>query len=194
MAVAQEVLLKQIKLEQAKQPEYELDPEKSYEIVNGQPEEKEMPGARHGGVAARLIIRLGNYVESNNLGSLYSEASFIIGQNERIPDVAFVASDRIPPEGEPATLWPMAPDLAIEVISPNDIYLKVMSKTDDYFAAGVKQVWLVDPELRIISVYRSLTDVTIFAEENELASEDLFPGFCCRLNEIFKTPAKSPKS
>lgn len=190
MAVAQEVLLKQIELEQAKLPDYELNPEKSYEIVNGLPEEKEMPGARHGGVAARLIIRLGNHVESNNLGELYSEASFTIGQNERTPDVAFVAAERIPPEGEPASMWPMAPDLAVEVISPNDIYLKVMSKIEDYFAAGVKQVWLIDPEYRKVSVYRSSAEVTIFPEESELASEDLLPGFRCRLSDIFKTPTK----
>ena len=193
MAVAQEVLIRQMELEKVQEFQLELDPEKSYEIVNGQPEEKEMPGARHGGIAARLIIRLGNYVESNNLGELYSEASFVIGQNERIPDVAFVAAGRIPLEGEPASMWPMAPDLAIEVISPNDIYMKVMSKMEDYFAAGVKQVWLVDPELRIISVYRSLSNVTIFTGEQELVSEDLLPGFRCRLNEIFKTPAKLPK-
>jgi len=190
MAVAQEVLLKQMELEQAEQLDYELDPEKSYEIVNGRPEEKGMPGARHGGVAARLIIRLGNHIESNDLGGLYSEASFTIGENERIPDVAFVAAERIPPEGEPATLWPMAPDLAIEVISPNDVYLKVVAKIEDYFAAGVKQVWLVDPEFRRVSIYRSPTDITILTEEQELASEDLFPGFRCRLSDIFKTPTK----
>jgi len=190
MAVAQEVLVRQMELEKAQALQFELDPEKSYEIVNGQPEEKEIAGARHGGVAARLIIRLGNHIESNNLGEIYSEASFTIGQNERIPDVAFVAAGRIPSEGEPVTLWPMAPDLAIEVISPNDIYMKVVSKMEDYFAAGVKQVWLVDPEYRRVSIYRSPTEVTIFTEEQELVSEDLLPGFRCRLNEIFKSPTK----
>lgn len=194
MAIAQEVLIKQMELEKVHGLQFELDPEKSYEIVNGQPEEKEMPGARHAGVAARLTIELGIYLKTNNLGGLYSEASFIIGRNERIPDIAFVVGDRIPPEGEPVTLWPMAPDLAIEVISPNDVYLKVMSKTDDYFAAGVKQVWLVEPEYRKVSVYRSPNDVAIFTEEQELTSEDLFPGFRCRLNEIFKTPANPPQS
>jgi len=81
MAAAQEVLLKQIELEQATLPDYELDPEKSYEIVNGLPEEKEVPSARHGGVAARLTVELGIYLKSNNLGELYSEASFTIGQS-----------------------------------------------------------------------------------------------------------------
>ena len=81
-------------------------------------------------------------------------------------------------------------DLAIEVISPNDIYMKVMSKMEDYFAAGVRQVWLVDPEYHRVSIYRSPTDVAILTEEQELVSEDLLPGFRCRLSEIFKTPAK----
>ncbi|MGH9939999.1 MAG: Uma2 family endonuclease [Blastocatellia bacterium] len=85
-----------------------LDPEKSYEIVNGQPEEKEMPGARHSGICGRLERRLGTFVEANGLGEVYPEASFQIGHNERIPDLAFVSATRIPADGEPETKWPKA--------------------------------------------------------------------------------------
>jgi Uma2 family endonuclease len=53
-----------------------LDPEKSYEIINGQPEEKEMPGARHSGVCTRFSGKLGSFVEINALGEVYQEASF----------------------------------------------------------------------------------------------------------------------
>ena len=79
-----------------------LDPEKAYEIVAGQPEEKDMGGARHGGIGARLLIRVGSYVEAHRLGGVYGpDTSFQISPNERLPDIAFVAADRIPPEGEP---------------------------------------------------------------------------------------------
>ncbi len=164
-----------------------LDPDKQYEIVNGQPEEKEMPGARHGGVCGRLAIELGIYLKTNKLGELYPETNFQIGGNERIPDLAFVSAARIPPEGEPETKWLLAPDLAVEVISPSDLYEKVYAKAMEYLAAGVKQVWLVSPEHHTITVYRSATDITAFPGESELVSEDLLPGFRCPLREIFKS-------
>jgi Uma2 family endonuclease len=105
--------------------EVALDPEKLYEIIDGQPEEKKIPGARHSGICARLAIELGMYLKANQLGELYLETSFQIGENELIPDLAFVSAARMPPEGEPDTKWPMPPDLAVEVIAPNDLYEKV---------------------------------------------------------------------
>jgi Uma2 family endonuclease len=83
-----------------------------------------MPGARHGGVCGRLAIALGMYLKANRLGELYPETNFQIGGNERIPDLAFVSAARLPPEGEPESKWPIPPDLAVEVISPNDLYKK----------------------------------------------------------------------
>jgi Uma2 family endonuclease len=170
-----------------------LDPEKNYEIVNGKPEEKEMPGARHSGVCTRLSRKLGAFVEENTLGEVYQEASFQIGENERIPDLAFISAERIPPDGEPETKWMIVPDLAVEIVSPNDFYEKVHAKALGYLAAGVKQVWIVSPENRTITVYRSATNIMAFPEDSELTSEDLFPGFCCRLSEIFKNPATAAK-
>jgi len=169
------------------------DPDKQYEIVNGQPEEKEMPGANHSGVCTRLTRKLGAYIETNQLGEVYQEASFQIGENERIPDLAFISASCIPPEGEPETKWPMAPDLAVEVISPNDLYVKVYAKAMEYLAAGVKQVWLVSPEHHTITVYRSATNITAFPGDSELVCEDLFPGFRCPLSEVFKTPVNIVK-
>jgi Uma2 family endonuclease len=167
-----------------------LDPERSYEIVNGVPEEKEMPGARHGGISNRLGRRLGQFVEEHGLGEVYNETSFQIGPNERIPDLAFISSVRLPAEGEPETKWPLPPDLAVEVISPNDFYEKVHAKALEYLAAGVKHVWLVSPENQTITVYRSAADIMAFPPEGELVCEDLLPGFRCSLRDIFKQPGR----
>ena len=79
-----------------------LDPEKSYEIVDGQPEEKEMARARHGRVVMRLGARLEIHVEQHQLGGIYSsDTTFQIGRNERLPDLAFVSAARMPEGGEP---------------------------------------------------------------------------------------------
>lgn len=169
-----------------------LDPEKEYEIVDGQPEEKEMGGARHGGVGTRLIIRLGGYVEAQGLGSVYGpDTTFQIGQNERLPDVAFITAARIPADGEPEGIWPIAPDLAVEIISPNDLYEKVNSKVREYFAAGVRQVWLISPEHKTVTIHHSPTQTTILLEADELVGDDMLPGFRCRISELFQTPTRS---
>jgi Uma2 family endonuclease len=169
--------------------EVALDPERSYEFVNGEPEEKEMPGARHSGICTRLARKLGNFVEANKLGEIYQESSFQLETNERIPDLAFIAADRIPPEGEPETKWLLAPDLAVEVISPTDYYEKVHAKAMEYLTAGVKVVWIVSPENQTITSYRSTTNIMAFPYEADLVCEDLLPGFRCPLREIFKNPA-----
>lgn len=169
-----------------------LNPEKEYEIVAGQVEEKEMGGARHGGIGARLIIRLGSYAEAQRLGGVYGpDTSFQIGANERLPDVAFVAAARIPVEGEPEGIWPLAPDLAVEIISPSDLYEKVHGKVREYFAAGVRQVWLISPEHETVTIFSSPTQVRVLSAEDELSSDDLLPGFRCRIRELFQSPRRA---
>ncbi len=168
-------------------PKLELayDPEREYEFVNGQWEAKEMAGAKHGSTIMRLGWRLAQHVELNDLGLTYSpDTTFTFGKHERLPDLAFVAAARIPAEGEPEGIWKIAPDLAVEVISPNDFWVKVQEKLADYFAAGVREVWLVNVEQRTVSQYHTLTTVQILPEEADLNSE-LLPGFHCRVGDIF---------
>lgn len=106
-----------------------IDPEKQLEWVNGQAVVKEPGGARHSRICTRLTANLGWYVEEHRLGAVYGpDVTFRIGQNQRLPDVSFVAADRIPPEGDPVGIWTIAPDLAVEIISPNDLIEEVEAK------------------------------------------------------------------
>lgn len=163
-----------------------LDPDRSYEFVDGQWEVTEMPGGIHGLLCSRLDRRIGVFVEERELGETYVQTSFQIGRNERIPDVAFVAQDRIPAEGTPLSKWPIPPDIAIEVISPNDVFYDVIDKTNEYLAAGVKQVWHVNPKDHTITIYRSRVNIIAFPPEAELTCEDLLPGFRLSLSEVFR--------
>jgi Uma2 family endonuclease len=168
-----------------------LDPEKEYEIVDGHPEEKEMAGARHGGVAMRLGSRINMFSETHRLGGVYTpDTTFTIGTNERMPDISFVASARIPEDGEPEGKWLIAPDLAIEIISPNDIHEKLTRRVIEFFGAGVREVWLVSPEFKTVTIYRSPTSIRILTEEDEIVSEEILPGFRCRVSELFKIPGR----
>ncbi len=179
-------------LESAAKPvEIILDPERSYEIVNGQPEEKETPGGKHGVISANLIGELRNYSKTARRGLACSETNFKIGRNERIPDVAFVIAERVPPDGMPEGVVDFPPDLAVEIISPNDVHDKISEKVLEYLEAGVRQVWLVSPKLRSITIFRSPADAQVFTEDDELVSEDLLPGFRCSLKEIFRTSLPS---
>lgn len=169
-----------------------IEQDKEYEIVAGQPEEKKMGGAQHGGIGLRLGAKLWVHVEAHRLGGVYGpDTSFRIGQNERMPDVSFVAAARIPEEGEPEGAWPMPPDLAVEIVSPADLYEQVIAKIDEYLAAGVRQVWLISPEHRTVTAYSSPTEVKILQETDELDGGDVIPGFRCRVAELFQGPARS---
>ncbi|MBL8188047.1 MAG: Uma2 family endonuclease [Acidobacteria bacterium] len=173
--------------ELAPERESTLDPEKSYELVNGQLEEKEMAGGKHGVIAANLAGEIRNYLKTNKRGLVSVEVHFKIGQNERIPDVAFVSAERIPDGGMPEGVAPFPPDLAIEVVSPNDVHDKLADKVLEYLDGGVKQVWLVSLKLQLITIFRSPTEVKVFTGNGNLECEDLLPGFSCSLKEVFQT-------
>lgn len=168
-----------------------LDPDKEYEIVNGVPEEKEMAGARHGRVGMRLGARLSMFAEENDLGVVYGpDTTFKVGANERLPDISFVSAERIPEGGDPEGIWQLAPDLAIEVISPNDVYERLMDKVFDYLDAGVQQVWLISPEHKIVTIYYSFTQSKTLAENDLLTCEALLPGFRCKVGDLFALPKR----
>ncbi len=163
-----------------------FDDDLDYEIVDGEKEVK-MAGARHGRIGARLIGRLENYLDKNPIGGVYlSNTTFQIGSNERMPDVSFVSVTRFPEEGEPSGKWEIAPDLAVEVISPTDVWDKVNRKIGEYFAAGVRQVWLVSQPLKQVLVYDSLTQIIVVTVTDDLTSETLLPDFKCRVSDLFE--------
>lgn len=163
-----------------------IDAEKQIEIVDGEVEIKEMAGARHGGISARIIVKIGIYLENNPIGNLYTaDTLFSIGENDRMPDVSFVSARRIPETGEPEGKWEIAPDLAIEVISPTDIYSKILKKIREYLVAGVKQVWLIEPEFQTIAVYKPPMKSETFSVEDTLVCQDILPNFNLHLKEIF---------
>ena len=104
--------------------------------------------------------------------------------NIRSPDVSFVAAGRFPDERWPVGFAPLAPDLAVEVLSPNDRPEDVLEKVGEYLANGTRLVWVIDPETRTAIVYRSLTDVRAIGEADALDGEYVVPGFSCPLRAV----------
>ena len=163
-----------------------IDPEKQIEIAGGKVEIKEMAGAKSGGVAARIIIEVGVYVKANKLGRLYTpDTTFSIGGNQRMPDVSFVAARRIPKKGEPLGKWNLAPDLAVEIILPSDSVKKVRGRLTEFFAAGVREVWIVEPEIGLLTVYHEPLKPTLILTKTDDLTSQVLPGFSLQLTEIF---------
>jgi Uma2 family endonuclease len=132
------------------------------------------------------VLRLGTFVKERQLGYLFdSSTGFRLpGGNVRLPDVAFVARGRFADEQVPEGFADLAPDLAVEVLSPSDQSRDILDKVGEYLQAGVRLVWVIDPKLRTAAVHKSLTDVRRLGPEDSLDGEDVLPGFRCRLADV----------
>ncbi|MCY4662234.1 MAG: Uma2 family endonuclease [Acidobacteria bacterium] len=160
-----------------------------YELVAGGLVRMTPSGARHSAVAARIARLLDEHADAHDLGVCgAADPGFVLRRNPdsvRAPDVGFVARHRIPDTGVPTTYWPLAPDLAVEVISPTDRLSDVHVKIADYFAAGTRLVWIVEPSTRTVHVYRSPREVEMIGEDGELTGGDVLPEFRCAVRQIF---------
>jgi Uma2 family endonuclease len=160
-----------------------------YELVKGELRKTSLASCEHGVVVANLTVLLGFFIKTNKLGIAFgAETGFKIATNPdtvRAPDIAFVRRERIPESGIPKKFWPGAPDLAVEVVSPGDTFDEVGEKVEEWLKAGVSAVWVVNPKLRNVTVYRSLTEVVTLSEKDEIEGQEVVPGFRCKVSEIF---------
>jgi Uma2 family endonuclease len=160
------------------------------ELVNGVITEKEPMGGWHGEAEVELLIPLYAHVKREGLGRLYpSDTQFKILRDPdiiHIPDIAFVRADRLPPREARRGPLPLAPDLAIEVMSPNDGYVEVMEKVERYLRAGVQLVWLVDPWRRAVEIHAPGQPPRVLRETDTLDGGDVLPGFSLPVADIFQ--------
>ncbi len=166
------------------------DDDELHELIEGRLETMSLPGWEHGEIAFEFGRLIGNFVKEHKLGKVFAaETGFLIQQNPdtvRGADVAFVSKDRIPAEGvDRRKHFPGAPDLAVEVISPNDVYTKVRKKIALYLSAGTRLVWIVDPSAREVEVWRVNGSRSLLNETEALDGEDVLPGFQCAVRELF---------
>jgi Uma2 family endonuclease len=164
-----------------------------YEVVDGRRVESPM-GIKAAWIATLLVEYLAPFVRANGLGRIVSEGLFdLIPQKpQRRPDVSFVSFARWPrdrgiPESDNA--WAVVPDLAIEVVSPTNTAQEVLDKLDEYFAAGVRRVWVVYPSKRLVYVYASPKSNLILGLGDALDGEDVLPGLRLPVADLFEDVA-----
>ncbi len=162
-------------------------PGKRLELVRGLLIVREPAGYRHGYVAAELGHRLAVHVKADDLGQvLAAETGFKLAAQPdtvRAPDVAFISRERTP-EPQPTGYAELAPDLVVEVLSPDDRPGAVLAKVGDWLEAGTRLVWVVDPERRRVRVYRADGSESVVTVGGILDGEDVVPGFTCPLDSI----------
>ena len=160
------------------------------ELVRGELIMMSPAGTEHGCIAIRVGTRLNTFVELHSLGIVMgAETGFRIARDPdtvRAPDAAFVCAQRVPPR-LPRGYFEGAPDLAVEVVSPDDRASEVKAKAQNWLEAGCREVWVVDPRTETISVYRSRNETLILHAADRLTSDLLLPGFSLPVAEIFAT-------
>ncbi len=159
------------------------------ELVRGELIMMSPAGFRHGRIAARLAQLLLNHVDEHGLGIILgAETGFILARNPdtvRAPDVAFVKAQRAK-EAPQRGFFPAAPDLAVEVLSPDDSAGEVLAKVRDWLGAGTAAVWIVDPEHQTVAVHQADGPVVTYEAGDDLPGDDLLPDFQVKVKAIFE--------
>jgi len=168
----------------------ELGEDKWYELVGGEVICLPPPAVIHGWVTALIMKALFPFADIIGAVLLSESTGFITGgqhQQVRQPDVSLLAKERLRLlEGSPR-LVAEAPDLAVEVLSPEqhgDAY--AIPKVAEYLAAGSKVVWLADPETRTVKAYEAgKPEYTVYSGEDVITLDAIAPGFAARVSSFF---------
>ena len=162
-------------------------PNKRTELVRGMLIIREPAGYQHRDIAMRLGAAIHAHVEARGIGRVFAaETGFTLERGPdtvRAPDVAFISSARLP-DPPPRGFAEMAPDLAVEVLSPGDTAGEVLEKVADWLKAGTRLVWVVDPIRATARVYRADGTEALLGESDSLEGDDVLPGFHCAIGPL----------
>jgi len=165
---------------------------KDFELVDGRLVERKI-GNKANWVASELARLMGNHVHQHQLGwVMTSEAGYRLDparpNHVRKPDVSFVRFGRLPHEEPSETYDNLSPDLAVEVVSPGDTVQELEEKIDEYLGAGVREVWVINPERRSAKVYQPDGKIIPLREVDELNGGQIVPGLRCPVSALVNLP------
>ncbi|MDQ3820894.1 MAG: Uma2 family endonuclease [Acidobacteriota bacterium] len=161
-----------------------------YDLVKGELRKMSPAEGEHGIIIGRLTAALGHHIEENDLGEVFgAETGFKLASNPDTvlgPDLAFISNEKIPQSGIPVAFWQGAPDLAVEVVSPGNTRREIEEKIEEYLAAGVSLVWIINPKRRTITVHRANAEPVTLEGSDTLDGSDVVPGFTYSIARLFK--------
>jgi Uma2 family endonuclease len=164
------------------------DSEGKQELVRGEVIEMAPAGGEHGGVATRFIVRLDRAVAQGS-GYALPETGFRLFRDPdtvRAPDASYVSASRLPDGRLPTKFIEGPPDIAVEVVSPDDTAREVAEKVQEYLSSGCPLVLVADPRPRTVAVHRPGEAVRVLRGQDVVSAEDLLPGFAVTVDELFR--------
>ncbi len=165
-------------------------PDKRYELIHGEIFEVPSPRPLHGLIAARILYFLMAYVMQTDRGYAVGDSNDFVLSGEDIfqPDAAYISKERLPHLPE---RFQLAPDLAVEIVSPSNTASEMQYKVETYIRYGSKLVWVVYPEQKSVYVYRPEGDGSLnlrkLTGEEHLEGGTVLPGFSVATSSIFPT-------
>lgn len=169
-------------------------PDGKAELVRGELRVTPPAGGPHGCVATNIVGLLLAHVKPRGLGRVFADGAgyqlLELPRTVRAPDASFVRSDRLPKQGIGPGFLKLAPDLAVEVLSPSESASELEEKLDDYRACGTPLIWVVDPVRRTVMIVASDSPVRWLREADTLDAGEVIAGFVCGVAEIFEGIAR----
>jgi Uma2 family endonuclease len=165
------------------------DTENRRSLIRGEVVETMPPGGEHGIIAIAFGGALRLWAKANRAGVVGGESGFLLARHPdivRAPDIYFVRAERIPEGGVPKAFWDIAPDLAVEVISPSESAQDILDKVQEYLAAGTSLVWVAYPHAVTVVAHTPDGLARTFRSHDLLADPDVLPGFSCTVRDLFE--------
>ncbi len=160
-----------------------------HELVSGELRTMPPTGLDHAEHEIEIGASLKVHVKVRRLGRVYvGDPGFILRADPdtvRAPDVAFIRLDRLPDGRSPTGYYYGAPDLAVEVISPNDRYTQVEEKVAEWLEHGARLVFVVNPRRKSVAVHRPGEPIRVLGVGDVLDGEDVVPGWSMPLSDLF---------
>jgi Uma2 family endonuclease len=162
--------------------------EKRFELINGEIIEVPAPSPLHAYIAGIIYAAILRFLETDDRGFAFPDSvSYVLSdETEVIPDASFISYERQPRLPQK---FMIAPDLAVEVISPSNRPRQMLNKVEQYLNAGTQLVWVVYPDEQVVDIYRLGQGETIQLHKLELDDifdgEDVLPGFKLAVKDIF---------
>ena len=159
------------------------------ELIRGELVCMSPSSGRHGKIGIRIATLLDLHASRTKLGDVFGEAGFILARDPYtllVPDAAFVRAEKVPTEDEQKGFLELVPDLVVEVLSPSERPGQITTKLLTYLNAGVKIVWLVDPEDRSVTVHVAGQTPRTLTTDDEIDGGDVLPGFTAPVAAFFE--------
>jgi len=168
-------------------------PEEGYihEVVDGELVMSPKNNPYHGYICAELSAALYAFARAHRLGAVADSSTgfWMHNRNCRAPDISFVGRQRLEALGfkrQTRDFFPGAPDLAIEILSPNNTRAEIDERLRDFFASGTQIAWIINPDTEYVEVCHASDRRKLLGPGADLDGEHLLPGFRYPIADLFK--------